>query len=55
MTYLKWKKNLYKSIDPVFFLIDDFEGTEDDLQIYKAYSAVQDLRLYLEEKEDKPC
>lgn len=49
------ENKLMESIDPAFFDIGGSEGTEDDRQIFNAYSAVQDLRLYLEKKEDKPC
>lgn len=48
---LKMESKLYKSIDPAFFDKGDSEEVEDDRQIYRAYSVVQDLRLYLEKKE----
>ncbi len=51
---LQMENKLMESIDPTFFDVDQ-KGTEDDRQIYNAYSAVQDLRLYLQGKEDKPC
>lgn len=49
------ENKLLNSMNPAFFDIENFEETEDDRQIYKALSAVQGLRLYLEKKEDKPC
>lgn len=35
--------------------IDEGEGTRDDEEFFKAFSAVQDLRLYLEKKEGAIC
>lgn len=45
------ENKLLNSMNPAFFDIENFEETEDDRQIYKALSAVQGLRLYLDEKE----
>lgn len=35
--------------------IDEGEGTRDDEEFFKAFSAVQELRQYLERKEGSGC
>ena len=44
--------DLLYSMDPAY-VNEDAEGSEEDKMIFKAFSAVQDLRHFLEKKEGK--
>lgn len=45
----RMEKELYDSLSEEYKDIFD-NGTEDDEAVFKAYAAVQDLRLYLERR-----
>lgn len=44
--------DLLYSMDPAY-VNEDAEGSEEDKMIFKAFSAVQELRQFLEKKEGK--
>ena len=45
------EKDLLNSMDPAWVSGDTDELSEEDKKIFEAFSAVQDLREYLERKE----
>lgn len=48
----RMERQLYNSINSKFFDMDNKEETLDDRAYYTAYAAIQDLRKYLQEKEN---